>query len=99
MADNVASVYPLKLFVSENTDVTPVPAKPKPAQSAQAEAAATAESSNFRLTIETAEHGGFVYTISDPITGKVLLKLPREVVQDLAKDPAYKGGNLLKTTI
>lgn len=97
MADNVASVSSVNFFPSDNADVTPA-APPAPSQpSLQAEDAA--ESTNYRLTIESAENGRFVYTISDPITGKVVLKLPREVVQTLADDPSYRGGNLLKTSV
>ena len=95
MADNVASVSSVNFFASENTDVTPVPSPPPvspPAEDA-------AESTNYRLTIESAGNGRFVYTISDPITGNIVLKLPREVVQTLAEDPSYRGGNLLKTSV
>ena len=97
MADNVASVSSVNFFPPDPADVTPAPA-PAPSQpSLQAEEAV--ESTNYRLTIESAENGRFVYTISDPITGKVVLKLPREVVQTLADNPGYRGGNLLKTSV
>jgi len=98
MVDNVASVPPVKIFASENTDLAAYspPAKPQSPKTAVEE---KGESSNYRLTIETAENGRYIYTVSDPVTGQVVLKLPREVVQDLAKDPDYKGGNLLKTSI
>jgi hypothetical protein len=97
MADNVASVSSVNFFPSDPADVTHAPT-PAPSQpSLQAEEAA--ESTNYRLTIESAEDGRFVYTISDPITGKVVLKLPREVVQTLADNPGYRGGNLLKTSV
>ncbi|WAC60869.1 hypothetical protein [Brevundimonas sp. SL130] len=97
MADNVASVSSVNFFPPDPADVTPTPT-PTPSQpSLQAEEAAKAN--NYRLTIESAENGRFVYTISDPITGKVVLKLPREVVQTLADDPSYRGGNVLKTSV
>jgi hypothetical protein len=95
MADNVANVSSVNFFASQNADVAQVP--PSVSDSPQTEE--PAESTNYRLTIESAENGRFVYTISDPITGKVVLKLPREVVQTLADDPGYRGGNLLKTSV
>jgi hypothetical protein len=97
MADNVASVSSVNFFPPDPADVTPAPTPAQTQPSLQAEDAA--ESTNYRLTIESAENGRFVYTISDPITGKVVLKLPREVVQTLADDPGYRGGNLLKTSV
>jgi len=103
MADNVSRVSSVKFAPVENAEIPPVsPSRPSsPAVEPASTPAVTgeqAESSAYRLTIESAENGRFVYTVSDPITGQVVLQLPREVVKDLAKDPDYRGGNLLKTT-
>ncbi|GLK47908.1 hypothetical protein GCM10017620_08810 [Brevundimonas intermedia] len=99
MAENVASITPVGLFKSESADSLSVPRPQQPPQTEVAKVVERSEANKYRLTIETAEDGRFVYTVSDPITGKVVLKLPRDVVQNLAKDPDYKGGNLLKTSI
>lgn len=103
MADNVARVSSVKFAPVENAEI-PLVSPSRPSSPAAEPAAATAvageqaESGAYRLTIESAENGRFVYTVSDPVTGQVVLQLPREVVKDLAKDPDYRGGNLLKTT-
>ena len=103
MADNVSRVSSVKFVPVENAEISPVstsqPSSPaaEPA-SAEPVSGEQADSSAYRLTIESADNGRFVYTVSDPVTGQVVLQLPREVVKDLAKDPDYRGGNLLKTT-
>jgi len=99
MAENVAKIPPVGLFKTESADSASLPRPLQPRRTEAAQVIERSEANKYRLTIETAEDGRFVYTVSDPITGKVVLKLPRDVVQNLAKDPDYKGGNLLKTSI
>jgi hypothetical protein len=99
MAENVASIPPVGVFVSDAADNASAPRPQQPPQTEVAKVVERSEANKYRLTIETSEDGRFVYTVSDPVTGQVVLKLPRDVVQDFAKDPDYRGGNLLKTSI
>lgn len=57
-----------------------------------------ADISRVRLTIEATPEGRFIYKILDRITGEVIRQLPREEVERLNADPAYRGGRVVDTT-
>ena len=55
--------------------------------------------SRFRLTIEAAGGGRFIYKVLDRVTGEVIRQLPREEVERLSMDPTYSGGRLVNAAI
>jgi len=57
------------------------------------------DSSRFRLTIEAAGKGRFIYKVLDRVTGEVIRQLPREEVERLSQDPTYSGGRVVNATI
>jgi uncharacterized FlaG/YvyC family protein len=71
-----------------------------PKASASVEKTAPAEpapQSLLRLEIATDRHGGFVYTLTDRDTGRVVAQIPRESVEQLGSDPNYTAGTVVKT--
>lgn len=55
-----------------------------------------AEAADLRLVIEESdEPGGYVYTIIDRRTGRVVKRLPREQVLKLRDDDLYAAGALI----
>lgn len=41
---------------------------------------------------------GFVYKVLDRATGDVIRQIPHKVLADLADDPTYDAGGLIKTS-
>ena len=50
-----------------------------------------------RLAIEQGP-SGFVYKVLDRSTGDVIRQIPHKVLADLADDPAYDAGGVIKTS-
>lgn len=87
MTDNVSSV-PSVVFA--NPETPPVQTPPVPM--------ADENNNNPRLAIEQGPTG-FVYKILDRVTGEVIRQLPQKSLADLAKDPEYAAGGVIKTSI
>ena len=51
-----------------------------------------------RLVIEAVGQNRFVYKVMDRVTGEVIRQLPREQVEKLITDPAYREGGLVNTS-
>lgn len=93
MAPYVASIPSVTPSPADQADlkIAPVVA-PAPANDA-------ADPSRFRLTIEAAGGGRFIYKVLDRVTGEVIRQLPREEVERLSLDPTYSGGRVVDATI
>jgi hypothetical protein len=77
---------------------SPPPSPPKRPTRSEAAAAAPAAEQDIRLTIEpAADGGGFVYRITDRVSGIVIAELPREAVQAAGESEDYSTGDIVKT--
>ena len=91
MSDPISSISAVP---SVPPDVANVEAPPAKAQSALA----GNDNANQRLVIEAVGQNRFVYKVMDRVTGEVIRQLPREAVEKLITDPAYKQGGVVNTT-
>lgn len=83
--------------VSEPTVAAAV-VRPAPAPAAPAPKTTVTAPPNLRLVIEQDRASGtFVYKTLDPITGEVILQLPREEVLKAIHSGDYSAGDLFKT--
>ena len=56
------------------------------------------DSANQRLVIEAVGQNRFVYKVMDRLTGEVIRQLPREHVEKMIADPAYREGVIVNTS-
>lgn len=91
MSDPISSI-------SAVANVTPDAASVEVPQAKAQSALAGNENASQRLVIEAVGQNRFVYKVMDRVTGEVIRQLPREEVQRLIADPAYRQGGLVNTT-
>jgi hypothetical protein len=76
----------------------PPPTPAKSPTSSEAGAAGPVAEQDIRLTIEPAADGaGFVYRITDRVSGLVIAELPREAVQAAGESEDYSSGDIVNT--
>lgn len=57
------------------------------------------DNASQRLVIEAVGQNRFVYKVMDRVTGEVIRQLPREEVEKLITDPAYRQGGVVSTSV
>ena len=92
MSDPISSISPVAPVIPDAASVEMPPAK---AQSALA----GNDNASQRLVIEAVGQNRFVYKVMDRVTGEVIRQLPREEVQKLITDPAYRQGGVVNTSV
>ncbi|MEG2313491.1 flagellar protein FlaG [Brevundimonas sp.] len=90
MTEPISSVSAVANVTPDVASIEMPPAKPQSALAGNDEA-------SQRLVIEAVGPNRFVYKVMDRVTGEVIRQLPREEVQKLITDPAYRQGGVVST--
>ena len=101
MAPSIAPLEPSADLIAPGAHTAPapaVPAHPEPAAAATPGPIPEPLSAPKRLLIEEIGNTGrFVYKLLDPVSGDVIVQLPREEVVRLAEMDSYAAGAVIST--
>lgn len=91
MTDPISSVSAVANINPDAANIEMPPAKGQSALEGN-------DNASQRLVIEAVGQNRFVYKVMDRVTGEVIRQLPREEVQKLITDPAYRQGGVVSTS-
>ena len=83
--------------VDPPTDPAAKPAEPGAAAQTRAQAASAA-APGVRLYVDHNETGVYTYRLVDVTTGRLLVEVPRERLDELTASPDYTSGALVSTS-
>ena len=92
MGASLAAAQPSPAAANDGGAFTAQGQTPAPASQPAAAQSAT------RVSIEPDGAQGYVYRLVDRLTGRVLVELPREKVEQLTASPGYAAGALVSTS-
>ncbi|WP_312812625.1 flagellar protein FlaG [Brevundimonas sp.] len=92
MSDPISSISAVTNVTPDAANIEMPPAKLQSALDGNDDA-------NQRLVIEAVGQNRFVYKVMDRVTGEVIRQLPREEVEKLITDPAYRQGGVVSTSV
>jgi flagellar protein FlaG len=100
MTSNISPASPVG---DSNLDRSPAKEKGGPTQQSRPKAESApakpeSKSTDLRLVIEKDEAGIlFVYRLIDPVTGNVVVEIPRNDLKKLGEGPNYTAGSVVST--